>query len=156
MNCQKDKWEKFSRVIDELWMSMPFNKVLGMQILSITENSVCIRHDMKKKLVGNFVHEPTLHGGVIASMIDNAGGIIVSINILKNQENLSQEKIQKLFKKGGTVDLRIDYLRPGRGKYFLTTGSVLRQGQQVIVTRMELRNDEDVLIALGTGTYFVG
>ena len=34
--------------------------------------------------------------------------------------------------------------------------NVLRTGNKVAVTRMELRNDEDVLLAVGTGTYLIG
>jgi len=32
----------------------------------------------------------------------------------------------------------------------------MRAGRRVSVTRMELHNDQDVLIAVGTGTYIVG
>jgi acyl-coenzyme A thioesterase PaaI-like protein len=35
------------------------------------------------------------------------------------------------------------------------TGSILRDGKKVVVTRMELQNEEGVLIATGTGTYIV-
>ena len=33
----------------------------------------------------------------------------------------------------GTIDLRIDYLRPGRGKHFVVTGGVGRLGGRVAV-----------------------
>jgi uncharacterized protein (TIGR00369 family) len=56
----------------------------------------------------------------------------------------------------GTIDLRIDYLRPGKGNYFVATGAIMRAGRRVSVTRMELYNDQNVLIAVGTGTYIVG
>ena len=56
----------------------------------------------------------------------------------------------------GTIDLRVDYLRPGKGTGFISSGSVMRTGRKVAVTRMELRNREDLLIAVGTGTYIVG
>jgi len=56
----------------------------------------------------------------------------------------------------GTIDLRIDYLRPGKGDYFISRGSIMRAGRRVSVTRMELYNDRDILIAVGTGTYIVG
>jgi acyl-coenzyme A thioesterase PaaI-like protein len=32
----------------------------------------------------------------------------------------------------------------------------MRTGRKVAVTRMELKNQEDLLIAVGTGTYIVG
>ena len=56
----------------------------------------------------------------------------------------------------GTIDMRVDYLRPGRGKYFIGTGYVLRVGKKIAVTRMDLHNEQEVLIATGTGTYNVG
>jgi uncharacterized protein (TIGR00369 family) len=55
----------------------------------------------------------------------------------------------------GTIDLRIDYLRPGRGQWFAATGYILRIGNKVAVTRMELHNDDNKLIAVGTGAYTV-
>jgi len=56
----------------------------------------------------------------------------------------------------GTIDMRVDYLRPGRGARFYSSGTVMRTGRKVAVTRMELKNSDDVLIAVGTGAYIVG
>ena len=56
----------------------------------------------------------------------------------------------------GTIDLRVDYLRPGLGQWFYATGMVMRSGRKVTVARMELHNDLEKLIAVGTGTYIVG
>ena len=57
--------------------------------------------------------------------------------------------------KMSTIDLSIDYLRPGRGKSIIADGKILRIGNKVAVTRMELHNDEGKLIAVGTGTYIL-
>ncbi|HAV87176.1 MAG TPA: thioesterase family protein, partial [Pseudomonas sp.] len=56
----------------------------------------------------------------------------------------------------GTIDLRIDYLRPGRGQRFSATATLLRSGNKVAVVRSELHNEAGVLIAVGTGTYLCG
>jgi uncharacterized protein (TIGR00369 family) len=56
----------------------------------------------------------------------------------------------------GTIDLRVDYLRPGYGTEFVASATVMRAGRTVAVTRMELHNEKDVLIAVGTGSYVVG
>ena len=50
----------------------------------------------------------------------------------------------------------VDYLRPGLGQWFYATGMVMRFGRKVTVARMELHNDLEKLIAVGTGTYIVG
>ena len=56
----------------------------------------------------------------------------------------------------GTIDLHVDYLRPGRGKYFIATGRVVRLGNRVAVAHMELVNDTGELIATGGAAYMVG
>ena len=53
----------------------------------------------------------------------------------------------------GTVDLRVDYLRPGSGAYFIATGQVMRPGRILSASRMELYNDTEDLIAIGTAIY---
>ncbi|ALG67214.1 thioesterase family protein [Beggiatoa leptomitoformis] len=135
---------------------MPFNKLLGIQIVSLHLDEVKIRFDMREALIGNFVHG-ILHGGVIASVLDVAGGMIAIANSFKQRrENLTEAERMQGIDKTGTIDMRIDYLRPGRGVYFIATSTILRSGRKVTVTRMELHNDEDLLIAVGTGCYLVG
>ena len=51
--------------------------------------------------------------------------------------------------------MRVDYLRPGHGEWFEAKGTILRTGNKVAVTRMELHNDSGELIAIGTGAYTV-
>jgi acyl-coenzyme A thioesterase PaaI-like protein len=45
-------------------------------------------------------------------------------------------------------------LQPGFGNEFLATGSILKHGKKIVVTRMELANDHDTLIAVAMGTYY--
>ncbi|WP_352255949.1 thioesterase family protein, partial [Pseudoalteromonas sp. 19-MNA-CIBAN-0066] len=56
----------------------------------------------------------------------------------------------------GTIDLRTDYLRPGKGESFTASATLIRSGNKVCVCRMELHNEQSVQIAFGTGTYLVG
>ena len=78
------------------------------------------------------------------------------MGLLKKSQGEPFEKTAKRLAKIGTIDMRVDYLRPGLGKQFRATSYELRTGNKVTVTRMELHNDEDVLIAVGTGTYIMG
>ena len=55
-----------------------------------------------------------------------------------------------------TIDIRVDYLLPGRGEVFTAKAHIIRRGSKVAVTRMQLTNEKDELIALGTATYLVG
>ena len=134
---------------------IPFNKLLGLRVESMDMERVCLKIEMKEELIGNSI-KGVLHGGVISAVLDVAGGITAALGIVKKWTGHPLEEIGKRLLNVGTIDLRVDYLRPGKGKHFLATGSILRTGQKVAVIRMELHNDEHLLIAVGTGTYTVG
>ena len=110
---------------------------------------------MRPELIGNF-NRGNLHGGVISSVMDVTGGMVAWAGIMKKMEGQSFEEISQRFAKIGTIDLRVDFLRPGLGKYFIAAGTTLRTGNKVSVTRMELHDDKGTLIAVGTGSYLVG
>ena len=152
---EKTDFDELIQQVETIFVEkIPFNKLLGMHIESLDFDSAKIKIEMREELIGNFIQE-TLHGGVTSSVLDVIGGLTAFMTLLKKMEGASsQEKLERLAK-FGTIDLRVDYLRPGRGKYFIAQGSVLRTGNKIAVTRMELHNDHEVLIAVGTGTYAV-
>jgi len=134
---------------------LPFNKVLGLRIDRLEPGNVRVVFDMKPELVGNYVHG-VLHGGVVSSVLDATGGIVASIGVVEKLQTRPPDEIAQGISKVGTIDLRVDYLRPGLGQSFHANGTVMRSGRKVTVVRMELHNDADKLIAVGTGTYIVG
>jgi len=153
---QKKGFDNIGKILHELYeRKIPFNKVLGLKIESLKMEDVRIRFEMKDAFIGNYV-QGILHGGVISAVLDTTGGLTASLGVLQKMKGHTAEEIGKSLTKIGTIDLRIDYLRPGKGDYFISTGSIMRAGRRVSVARMELYNDQDVLIAVGTGTYIVG
>jgi len=134
---------------------MPFDRLLGVRIASLTLDEVRVRIDMREELIGNFIRG-ILHGGVISSVLDLTGGLVASVELIKHLHDRSLDEIGKRLTRIGTIDLRVDYLRAGEGQYFMATGSVLRKGNKVAVVRTEMVNDQQTLIAAGTGTYLVG
>jgi len=140
-----------ARVFEE---RIPFNRVLGLRVESVDASDVVVRFDMRDELVGNFTRG-NLHGGVISSVLDVVGGLVAFLALLKREGVKSLEDEAEKFSKLGTIDLRVDYLRPGIGKTFSSRGYVLRAGRKVAVTRMELHNEEESLIAVGTGAYSI-
>jgi len=148
--------EKLLQLLKEITEEkIPFNKLIGMKIETLDLDKIGIRFEMSPELVGNFTRG-NLHGGVISSVLDVTGGMVAWTGIMKKMEGQSFDEISERFNKIGTIDIRVDYLRPGLGEYFIATGSTLRTGNKVSVTRMELNNDKGILIAVGTGTYVVG
>lgn len=134
---------------------MPFDRLLGVKIESLTMTEVKVRINMREELIGNFIRG-ILHGGVISSVLDLTGGLVASVELLKHLETKGPDEIRKRLTRIGTIDLRVDYLRAGEGEYFIASGAVLRKGNKVAVVRTELVNDKQSLIAAGTGTYLVG
>ena len=148
--------EKLLQLLKEITEEkIPFNKLIGMKIETLDLDKIGIRFEMRPELVGNFTRG-NLHGGVISSVLDVTGGMVAWIGIMKKMEGQSFDEISERFNKIGTIDIRVDYLRPGLGEYFIATGSTLRTGNKVSVSRMELHNDKGILFAVGTGTYVVG
>jgi len=134
---------------------MPFDRLLGIRVETLSAAEVVVRIDMRRELIGNFVRN-ILHGGVISSVLDLTGGLIASVELIKHLDGSSHEDIRRRLTRIGTIDLRVDYLRAGQGEYFIATGTILRRGNKVAVVRTELVNDQELLIAAGTGTYLIG
>ena len=133
----------------------PFLEFLGIMIEPLEADSLCIKLAMRDELRG-YPGDGALHGGVISAMIDIIGGAVVAWKLLKDaNEQAMQEQIKRL-QNMSTVDLRVDYLRPAKGSEFTATASILRIGKKIVVTRMELHNDKQILVAVGIGTYIIG
>lgn len=132
--------------------AVPFNRVIGLKVESVDTEAPKLRFDMKPELIGN-PRRQILHGGVIAAVLDVAGGFAIHLAVSKNR---AEQPHEGHFPTIGTIDLRVDYLRPGRGDYFIATGRVVRLGNRVAVTHMELVNDSGEQIATGGAAYMVG
>lgn len=147
--------EQLSKGVHYFFERIPFNKLLGMEISYAGRDRFDVKLPMKPDFVGN-INFGILHGGVISSVLDVAGGCMAVIGAFERSKDMPEEKRQSLLSKIGTIDLRIDYLRPGKGQWFVGSACLLRTGKKVAVTRMEFHNDESELLALGTGTYLCG
>ena len=127
-----------------------FNKHLGLKVESFDAEAPKLGFEMRPELVGNPLRQ-ILHGGVISAALDVAGGFAIMLS-LAGDEAITPASFPNM----GTIDLRVDYLRPGRGKYFIATARIVRKGSRIAVTHMELHNDAGELIATGGAAYAVG
>jgi len=55
----------------------------------------------------------------------------------------------------GTIDMRVDYLRPGMGRHFVGNCEITRLGGRVGSTQMRLHNDDGLLVATAAASYIV-
>lgn len=131
-----------------------FNQVLGLQVASLAPDDVQLAFSMRPELVGHYLYG-RLHGGVIASTLDALGGLAVMVGIAERHRAESADQVMHRFAKLGTIDLRVDYLRPGIGQRFTGHAEVTRLGGRVGSTQMRLVNEQGTLIATAAAAYIL-
>ncbi|HUN92265.1 MAG TPA: thioesterase family protein [Burkholderiaceae bacterium] len=131
-----------------------FNRLIGLELTSFDVERPTCRIRMRPELIGHFLHH-RLHGGAISAAIDAAGGFGIMLAIAARHMNESIAERAARFAKLGTIDLRVDYLRPATGPHFDIAVSVLRLGSRVASTRMDMVNSSGIVVATGSGAYIV-
>jgi uncharacterized protein (TIGR00369 family) len=121
-----------------------FNQFLGMELVKLDQGFVRLEIPFRPELVGDPMR-PALHGGVISALVDTCGGAAVFTETDPPHDRVS------------TIDLRVDYLRPGDLKRLCCEATVMRMGNRVASTDMRVFHPEtpDVLVATGKGVYNV-
>lgn len=120
---------------------IPFNAYLGLKITDLERGHVVAELPFRKEFVGNPVRN-ALHGGVISMVADTVGG--AALFTLTNPGDSV-----------ATIDLRVDYLRPGRPKPLRGEGRVVRFGNRVGVSAITITHPDepDHPIAVAKGVY---
>lgn len=131
-----------------------FNQVLGLKIASVLPGDVRGVITMKPELVGHYSYG-RLHGGVISAVLDAMGGLALMVGIAERHPHDNMLQVMQRFSKMGTIDLRVDYLRPGLGRHFVASAEPTRLGGRIGSTQMRLVNDEGTLIATAAAAYVV-
>lgn len=132
-----------------------FNEVIGIRIASSRPGDVRVRFDMRPSLVGHY-HYGRLHGGVIATVLDATAGFALMVAVAEKFCDETADQVMHRFGRMGTIDLRVDYLRPGLGRWFEASAKVIRLGGRLGSTQMALHSDEGTLIATGAASFVVG
>ena len=143
--------EGFRQIYEE---KIVFNQTLGLKLVSIRPEGVEARIDMRHALVGHFAYN-RIHGGVISAALDAIGSAAVMAALAAKHMDEAPAKRLERFAKLGTIDLRIDYLRPGIGEHFTIHAEALRVGSRVGTSRMEFRGPDGTLMSAGAAAYIV-
>jgi len=118
-----------SRLHEFMAMHIPFNRFLGVQVREVGEGRAVLAIPFRPELVGDPLR-PALHGGVISMLADTAGGAAVMAGV----------GLEALV---STIDLRVDYLRPGALLELVAEASLVRLGGRVGVARIQVWQDSD-------------
>ena len=82
-------------------------------------------------------------------------GIAVALAVAEKHAHETTEQLVLRFGRFGTIDLRVDYLQQGIGRSFHASAKVVRLGGRIASVQMELKNDADLLIAIGMAAYVI-
>jgi uncharacterized protein (TIGR00369 family) len=123
---------------------IPFNKYLGVVPAEIRAGFARLELPFRDDFIGDPMRR-ALHGGVLSTLADTAGGVAVWSQLPDENSRVS------------TIDLRIDYLRPGKCELIAVEAQVVRQGNRVGVTDMRIFHPSapDETVATGKGVYNV-
>ena len=128
----------FDALIHVMEQLIPVNRFLGMKCEEVREGFVRIVIPFREELVGDPMR-PALHGGVLSTLADTAGGMAVWTGIGDTRGRVS------------TIDLRVDYLRPARLTTLACEATVVRQGNRVGVSDMRVFHPDEPATAVATG-----
>lgn len=118
----------------------PVGQLIGMQVIPST--------DLESATVTLTVtpqhHNPmgTVHGGVIALLADTAMGVSFGRTLDSDQTF-------------GTIDLRVDFIRPVTEAELTAVGTIVKRGSRVGFMRAEIHNQQQKLIATASCTCLV-
>jgi uncharacterized protein (TIGR00369 family) len=108
---------------------IPFNRYLGLRLVSLEHGIARLMLPFKPELVGD-PFRPALHGGVVAALLDTAGGAAVFSELA-------------LGDRVSTVDIRVDYLRPARLEDLHAEATIKRVGNRMGVSAIRAYHESD-------------
>jgi uncharacterized protein (TIGR00369 family) len=122
---------------------IPFHRTLGFKLLKAEKGEASILIPFREDLVGD-PRTHRIHGGVISTAMDSVGGAAAMTTLSSDEDQLA------------TIDLRIDFLHPGRPEDIVVDAKIVRNGKSVIFTDMKAHHKASMeLIAEGRGVYRV-
>jgi uncharacterized protein (TIGR00369 family) len=122
---------------------IPFNKVLGVQVSELRQGFARLEIPFRDELIGD-PSRPAIHGGVLSALLDTCSGA-AAFTLIVPPDTIS------------TIDLRVDYLRPGEMKQLVCESTVTRMGNRVASVDGKIFHPDapDRVIATGKAVYNV-
>ena len=121
----------------KLFSKAPMKKTFNMVLSYNKEDQAVFNMPFDQK----FCHAlGSLHGGVLSTLLDNAGWFTVQ----PHYENWVN-----------TIDLQVQLLLPTSDKALISKGTLVKKGKNIAFSKMEVRDEDENLIATATGTFAV-
>jgi len=134
-----DAWIEARRELFERRRS--FNQYAGFKLDAAGPGWSRMRMDLRPEVMNPF---GAVHGGAVAALIDSAAGTAVAAGTLPDDRIM------------GTIDMQVHFLERGQGAALVAEGRLVRAGNAVAVASVEVRDDANALVAMGTATFRMG
>ncbi len=125
-------------IIDGTYPPPPIQAHLGMQIAAVDDGTITLRCQPDESLLNT---NGTVHGGVLATLMDTAMGVAVT----------TQVKVSQPY---ATIEMKVSYLKPMPydGSEVEVVGHVLRLGRKVSFAEAQAHNAAGELIGHATSS----
>jgi len=121
----------------DLYDTAPMKKTFGLDLSYNEEGGAVFHLPFQERLCHGLMD---VHGGVLATMIDNAGWFTAATEY--------DTWIN-------TSEFTVRLLEPANREDLYATGTIIRAGSKICVTSMEVRGSSGRLVATGSGTFIV-
>ncbi len=133
MSMDQKQKENLEKIIEQ----NEYIKYLGIELMELEHGYAKARIPYSHKLLNPYGY---LHGGVLYSLADIVAGLAACTYGAYST----------------TIDGSMNYVRPAmNSKYITCEAHEVRQGKRVAVYRVELFNDEKLLLDTGTFTFYM-
>ena len=128
-------------LIEEYIKSNHFGAFIGMDFELLNPGKTLYTIEIKNQHLAT----PNMaHGGLISALLDASMGVGALSMVAENNQVVS------------TVEMKVNFLRAVRlGDKLSATSIVVRKGKNTIVMQSEARNQDDKLVAVSSGTFFI-
>lgn len=120
-------------------LTSKFLDLLGIRLVSVTEGQAVMEMTIEPKHLNRSGY---LHGGVLATLVDNAGGLAGCYNSDKSS-----------VRRAVTVSLTTSFIAPISCGVVRAIAKKRSAGGNIFVSTVEVFNSTDQLLALGEGSY---
>lgn len=119
---------------------MPFEHKLNLRVTRTHADGVTVHFALLPEYLNS---TGVLHGGITASIADEAAWHAI------------ESRFGYGSRKSTTTELKVNYLRPIGGKKVIARAYLVRAGQRLCVSRVDIFDDKKRLGAIATVTYML-
>lgn len=141
VDCSMDATKQsYYQYLKDLFLNAPFSETLNITGTEAEPGQATLYMEIKRDKHMNT--NQTLHGGVTASLLDTASGMSVR-TLLDETETIA------------TVNLSINFLKPGFSGKLTAKGRVKSKGKKMATVEAEVFDEKNNLLANSIATFVI-